>query len=326
MALLGHQTLFQHLKIGLFKIGFSRHDAPIVGRRSAEGDVVHVTPMDATENRLHVQLKALVESDRFDPPRLPHIASQVMQLTQDVNMTFPRMASVVARDQFLTASVFRIANSAYYRGREPCQKLSQAMSRIGMDGLKQLVMTVALKGRIFRCRRYSHLMNAIWRHSVAAAISADMIAKAVGRPTELAFVAGLLHDIGQPVMLATISDEARRRSDLAGLNESQVWRLVDRLHCDVGGRLARSWNLPHALAEVVGKHHDVFDISPDAAFLVQLVKGADGMCRQMGIGYPDDPFQTNIHISALTGFHLDPDAVEDLKAGILHKLHLMEAV
>lgn len=47
---------------------------------------------------------------------------------------------------------------------------------------------------------------------------------------------------------------------------------------------------PHVLQEVVSKHHDVFDISPDAAFLVQLVKDAGGRCLQMGIGYPDDPF------------------------------------
>lgn len=284
--------------------------------------------LDDVATRLQETIGDLIASDRFEPPRLPHLAQEIIALAADANVSFRQIAGMVARDQFLAARVFKLANSVYYRGLDPCTKLSVAMTRIGLNGLKQLVMMYSVRGRVFESQAFRRIMTDLWRHALTSAVACDVVAKTVNQPTETAFVAGLLHDIGAPVVLGVIADYADRDPAFARIDPDMAWRLVDRLHNFVGGQVGRAWNLPPVLVEVIEKHHHIFDISGKAQFHIQLVKAGDALSRQLGVGYSngsDHPVGDS-YISALTGFHLAPDQMESVRQAIQTKLAVLEGL
>ncbi len=280
----------------------------------------------ALEHQLSERVGRLIGRGSIQPPRLPVLASELLSLAADPHTNFGRVARVVARDNTLAARVLQLANSVCYRGREPVYRLDQAMVRIGMNGLRQLILMVSTQGRVYRSKHLQPIMQQLWRHSVGAAIAADLIARRVGRCTDVAFMCGLLHDIGQPVVLNAIDQWNRTHSPSERLADDQIWRVIQRLHCEVGASVARSWGLPPVVRDTIAKHHDLANTSEDARIPALLVRAADAMCYEVGAGIDGLRPSSNASASLLKALGLSSDLIPALHAELRTRLSAVEGV
>src|SRR5262249_47259594 len=133
-----------------------------------------------------------------DLPTLPVIAQKVLTLADDDEANAEKLTTIISSDQSISAKVLALANSAYYGYRGQVGTLRQDVDVIGTSMLKQLSLSVLVCGTVGRNGKNR---TEFWLHSFATANAASLIAKRTGSSDgDLAFMAGLLHDIGKMVI------------------------------------------------------------------------------------------------------------------------------
>jgi putative nucleotidyltransferase with HDIG domain len=199
--------------------------------------------------------------DAVELPVLPETFAQVMTLCEDEKVDARAIEGVLGRDPSLAANVLRIANSAAYGAREPIVSLQQAISRLGLATLRNVVLGISLQAGVFQIPGHQTRVRAIWRHCAIAAAYAREIARRRRSNVEAAFLCGLLHDIGRPVVLqATLGALAHRTKE--PLPGALLEAAMDEFHGPMAARLVAAWKLAEWTVAVVEHHHDPSAAAP----------------------------------------------------------------
>lgn len=229
----------------------------------------------------------LIDSN-LEIPTIPVVASKALRAMQDENANANRLATILQEDPGLTARILKVANSALYSLPREIKSLSQAAMVMGFDGLKGLVLSAACRG-IYK--RYGDRERALWIHSVACAHAAQEIAKLAGVPSDEAFVAGLMHDVGRVVMNNGARERLGQAENVARVEGIDAVAAEQRVfgytHCDVGGVLVGRWELSKSLEQAVFFHHDielVDSLAPESRGLIFVVHLANRFCHAVGAG------------------------------------------
>jgi len=238
----------------------SLHADPIT--RTFEGDL-RLEGMVAT---LRHGILARMRAGALDLPLLPQVAMKVLSLASSGDADPKELAELLKRDPSMTTHVLRVVNAPFYRARTPIDSLEQATRRLGSVKVRQIALAIACKQRVFKVRGFEPEVYKAFRHSLATALFAQEIAKALGANLDEAFLAGLLHDVGRPVLLQAVVDV---QPDARLLDAPAILAVVAELHTQVGGLLARKWNLPPRICEAIAGHHDR-DLALPLVMLVSL--------------------------------------------------------
>ncbi len=171
------------------------------------------------------------------------------------------VGKIISEDPGLTARLLRLVNSPIYGFPSRIDTVTQAISIVGMTQLRDLAVGTAfikLFGNV-----PSHLadMDSFWRHSIACGLAARQLAgQRREANVERFFVAGLLHDIGRPIIYtkapaeaAKALTESRRTGQLLFTVEQQV---LGFHHGAVGALLLEQWRLPGMLVDAAAWHHN----------------------------------------------------------------------
>ena len=194
-------------------------------------------------------------SGKLELPVLPDTAARVLAACQDERSDLRELAQLVQRDQALAANVLRVANSVAYAPKQPIVSLSQALGRLGLSTVSDIAIAVAMKQRIFQVPGHEARMRALWRHSAISAGYAQEVARLVGREPETAFLAGLLHDVGMPIVLATALELLKARKILPS-SRTELEQAMLAFHGEYGAMLARRWTLGPWVEAAVSHHHE----------------------------------------------------------------------
>jgi len=192
-------------------------------------------------------------------PSLPPVALQVIELSQDPDAELPAIAEVIANDQALTAKILRTVNSSFYGLSTPCETISRAMTYLGLNTIKSLVLGFSLV-RISSDQQESNALIDHWRRAVYGATAARRIAQELGHcDPEEAFIAALMQDIGGLAMHVTMNGDYARLVERAGHDHFQL-PAIERSelgfdHAAVGAKLAERWRLPDTLVQIIRHHH-----------------------------------------------------------------------
>jgi putative nucleotidyltransferase with HDIG domain len=197
---------------------------------------------------------AMIASHKLELPPMPATAAEVMNLCQQETTDAAKLSAVVHRDQTIASNVLRVANSAAYVGQVPCTSLQQACSRLGMQLISEIATAIAVRGRMFSNPRCAALLTALWRHSVLAGFYSKEIARARRRNVDIAFLCGLLHDVGKAVLLDNV-DRVAGGGDIE-VNEADLLTALHEQHIAAGVVLASKWKLPDQITEAMQCHHD----------------------------------------------------------------------
>lgn len=193
-------------------------------------------------------------------PAMPQILLKLIELCQADEAGMAELAKLIANDPGMTTKVLGVANSAaYHRGGQKVGLL-QALSVLGADMIKTLVISESVF-QTFNGFPHSGSMDlrSFWKHSLATAVMAREIAKKMGYPqAEEAYLAGLLHDVGRLALLAAAPNEYGA-DFLAQDNESLCaleLRTLQISHADAGAWLIERWNLDSFMADSILYHHE----------------------------------------------------------------------
>jgi putative nucleotidyltransferase with HDIG domain len=215
-------------------------------------------PHDVTSTSQAERLTAILQESIFAGglrlPVLPAVAAEVLGCIDGDDCDAHSLAELIQRDPSLAANLLRIANSARFAPREPIVSLNQAISRLGLATLREIALTVAVKGAVFDVPGHEDFVAGLWHHAQATGRLSQEIARARRDNVEAAFLCGLLHDIGSPVILQGLVDVARREG--CTIDSVCIEHAVDELHGAVGAKLVEEWKLPDWTREAVLHHHN----------------------------------------------------------------------
>ena len=205
---------------------------------------------------------------------MPEVAAKVMNLAEGGHdISFTELERIIKADSGLTARILKIANSALYARQREIKSLQMAITLLGFKNIKILVLLVTASN-LFPQLRKSGFHEAYWKHSILSAFFSKKLAVKCGRSdiAEEAFIAGLLHDIGQVVLACSSPEQYRQALEAERLGalllETIEEQMFDANHRDVGGALLKKWNFPELYADVALEHETINIGSPHKTLVI----------------------------------------------------------
>ena len=238
-------------------------------------------------------------------PPAPTLVTELLALFREPDRDVDQVVQLISYEPSLTAQILRTCHSAYFAGEQPPGDLFEAVSRLGFYQVYCLVVSIfGAKARAMEGAQQGVNVEELWRHSVAAAVSASVIEADTGQARGAAFTAGLLHDIGK-LVLASVEREsyaslfqlAREQGEALGALERSAFG-VD--HAELGGELMRRWNLPPDVVAAVRHHHHFDEAAPAYAELTAAVQAGDVLAHQL---FAEDWAGTDLLISSTAALH-----------------------
>jgi HD-like signal output (HDOD) protein len=202
---------------------------------------------------LRIRITTQLEQGTLDLPLLPVVANQVLQLAGDPNADATKLSALIQQDQALAGQILRIANSPAYAPRSPIVSLQQAIAWLGMTMLAGLAFSVSVQSGIFTIKGYEKEIRGLWCHALATGLYGKEIARRIRHNVENAFLCGLLHTIGKPVILHLILTSQSN-------HEVSPWTvlepIIQEFHISAGTKLAEVWKLPEPVQEAIRLYPD----------------------------------------------------------------------
>lgn len=214
---------------------------------------LHDSASKVPDSELRKRLVQHLAGGQLSLPLLPDTAAQVIEVCGDAGCDARQLAELIQRDMSLASHVLRISNSAAYAPNEPIVSLQQAVSRLGFSAICGIAIGVAVQGKMFQVQGHEETLKAVWRHCAAAGAWAKEIARLRRRNVEGAFLCGLLHDVGRPIVLQSLVELTRGLAEAPPAEELDA--LMDEFHERVGGQLLAKWGMPEWIVESVSHHH-----------------------------------------------------------------------
>jgi len=224
--------------------GGSRNLQQDHGIECREGDI---------EDQLYLDFYQQLKAGKCELPSMPDLARRIGEVIDDPSTASEHIARVIQTDPALAARVMSVVNSAAYNTGRPITKLSQAVSRLGREQIRNLVYSFIIKG-IFETDSalLKQRMQTLWAHSChVAAIAALLARHTPGLDSERALLAGLIHDIG----VVPVLDQARHQPELLE-NPSLLERVIDELRGEIGALTMRQWGFGQDMIDIAAQAED----------------------------------------------------------------------
>ena len=192
---------------------------------------------------------------------LPEIFIRVSELLDDENSSSVQIGQVVETDPSLTSRILKMVNSAYYGFQNTVASISQAISILGRDRIRQILVGAVLGGVFGNMKNKVFFMEDYWHHSVKTAILSRLLCREskISDEAESLFTAGLLHEIGRLILvqkMPELAQEVENAVETEGENIYQAeLRIFGYTHCEVGAAFITHWGLPDILSEISKYHH-----------------------------------------------------------------------
>jgi putative nucleotidyltransferase with HDIG domain len=234
------------------------------------------------------------------------LVNKLLALFRDPNHDLDQVVQLIGYDPSLTVQLLRTCNSACFAGEQHTGDIFDAVTRMGLYQVYCLVVGIyGAQARAMPGADQGVDVKELWRHSVAAAVAASVVAGKTGQERTSAFTAGLLHDIGKLVLASTQRGnyaKVCRRAKEEGVALSAVERSAFAIdHAELGGELLRRWELPAEIVTPVRFHHDLQASAPHET-LTAVVQVGDMLAHQL--------FGEDLAKSDMLG--AAPDALETL--------------
>lgn len=258
-------------------------------------------------SELDTRIAARIAAGQLAVPVLPAVASEVLGLVSDPLASLDALVGSIHADPALAGHVIKYANSPLMRSGTGIVSLDQAITRLGLRAVGNVAMAACMGPRLFRAPLYAGLIDESWEESRATAIWAREIARECREDADAAFVRGLLHQVGRPVVLQVVQ-EALGASPASAPGTEVVRGLLDRHAAAAGLEVARRWKLPEPITETI-RCIDVEPVPAPVALIAVARRFARAMLRG---GNPESASPELAEAAAALG--LAPGAVQQLLA------------
>lgn len=192
-------------------------------------------------------------------PALPRTCASLREAMANPDASVRQVARIISEDPAVTAKVLQLVNSAFFRLARRITGIEQAVSYLGFNAIRTLVMSV----EVFSAWRSDASIGELTPtrlQETAKRTAAAARALARGTPfADDALLAGLLHNIGYWVLLQECPQELERAIDVARRNGMALHvaerEVIGASHAVVGAYLLGVWGLPYPVIEAVAFQH-----------------------------------------------------------------------
>jgi putative nucleotidyltransferase with HDIG domain len=245
-----------------------------------------------------------------DLPSLPAVVMDLLSNLDQEHVDISVLAKKVSHDQALTAKTLRLANSSSFGLQVKVTTIQQAITFLGFQTTRNLITAAAVTGCFPHGRCPGFNDKAFWRHASATAACARALARRIRFNQDVAFTAGLLHDIGRLVLVSAHPDAygavlAWRTQHEVSLDEAERAVLgVD--HVDAGVALAGHWNFSDTMRQAIAFHHA--PEAPGAGFLAAIVHVANAIVHALDLAGEEDELVPRVSSIAWDAMGLNEEA------------------
>ena len=250
-----------------------------------------------------------------DIQAMPSVIVRVLNVMKKPTVNMKELGDIVMYDQSLTIKILALVNSAYYGFSQQISSINIALSLLGMVKVKNIIVAVAMKPMMSNAGD-----KELWKHSIRVAAGCEYLAKLTKiMDADEAFIAGFIHDIGKmvlhmnnPKMYEKVIEVVNSGKDILEVEK----RYYDSDHVRTGSLLAKRWQLPILLANIVSYHH-----APSLSSIpvpCNLVCAVDKLMQENF-----DPSQIDKDFMKTMG--IDMEDIEDLRNAVMQKAELLIA-
>lgn len=228
-------------------------------------------PCDAEVLRVAIErachLRALLNDESIrrtvtalgDLPSLPRTYEALTKALADADTPLLTVAKIIEQDVGISAKVLQLVNSAFFGVSHAITNIQSAVSYLGVNTLKNLVLSVEIF-RAFKPQKElpGFSLEKLQHH-------AQLTTQIAGRlPVpkhlcDIAIVAGMLHDVGKLILAWKMSEHFEKVLAESLVAGCPVYTIEERLdgfsHAEIGAYLLGLWGLPYTIVEGVALHH-----------------------------------------------------------------------
>lgn len=244
-------------------------------------------------------------------PTLPTTYARLQKALASPDVEIADIGKIIERDIAMSAKILQLVNSAFFGIYTKVESPARAVSLLGLDTIKALVLGLEIFTQI-KIPKDIFPVETLWSHSLTVGKIAKAIAAGEGNDKDLlsnAFLSGILHDIGKLVLVSHLPDKYRQVIDLAWeenitLPEAEL-KVFGVGQAAVGAYLIGLWGFTQPIVEAIG-FHPALDRYPTVAFTPALA----------------------VHVANILYYKHNPEEVigrnEELYLPALEKLGLLE--
>jgi putative nucleotidyltransferase with HDIG domain len=265
-----------------------------------------------------------IANNRLILPAMPAVPQRCLEILREPDFNVRKLVKELEAEPVLALLVVRAANAATFGRGAAMQALDQAVMRIGARSLKTMITEYAVNELFESSNRHIKEANRrVREHSLVVALLARDIAALIGNiEPDTSYLAGLLHDIGKPVLGAMILEIDRKlgRSTPDWIDASGWTQIIEGSHRKVGVAVATEWRLPDAITAAIRDCSD-YD-GADRTSVGNVVRLANALAKREG--YTTAPTDAaDIEAMIMVGMSMlggDPSVVDRLVNNIASRL------
>ncbi len=266
------------------------------------------------ERALLTELRRGLRRGGLQLPPMPQVILRVHRLISSGDFNMQDVARQIELDPALATKMVGIANSPFYAGMEPAQSVRDSIVRIGMLETRNILMAIMMHSRVFRVPGFEELTQELWEHALAASVTTRSLAAQVGTDPELAFLAGLVHDVGRAVILSCAGDVRRHSRGQLQPDPLVLEGVMEFLHAQLGAIVTDSWHLGEDLATAIVHHHDPAGAPEPVRRFASLLAVGDELAKQLLRSREEGPPDEEILAARIALLGLPPELAGDIFA------------
>ncbi len=239
-------------------------------------------PLDSVSTKKAILISDDIAKEIDELPAFPENITHILNLICNEAVDFGRVAAIIHSDLGLTSDILRLVNSAQYMLTSKVSNILNALSFIGINGLKNLLYSLGVQ-KVFS-GKYG-LQEEIWEHAFRCASYAYKICRDKNLLTmaDECYLGGLLHDIGKIVLKflhPNLLDNIKKHCEDKGINEDIIEKLALGLsHATLGAEIVRKWNFPDSVISAIQFHHQPMSAPLPDKSVVYIVYMANILAR-----------------------------------------------
>ena len=194
-------------------------------------------------------------------PALPLVADRMLAMIEDPDINIEEVSELLTSDQALSARILRLVNSAFFGLSQHVESIHRAVTLVGLNSIRQICLGLVVFDMFNKDGKGSkQAVERLWKHSLCVALAARTVARmACCSQPDVAFTGGLLHDVGEAILLAVSPEGVLKSVENAEQSHTSLLEAETMVlgfdHRHVGGWLVGHWKLPHPIHISVLWHH-----------------------------------------------------------------------
>jgi HD-like signal output (HDOD) protein len=286
----------------------------VIPLNNLESEPVQAAQPAAVNLLMDHALRSLNDLPPFSP-----IAQRLIASLAGNDVSVAKLGELIEKDTVIAGNILHLVNSALYARRVPTTSVRHAISRLGIQKMRNAVLGMSIAGMWGQApppRGWS--MARFNKHAVFVAVLSDLLAQRLPLDyPEGAFIAGLLHDVGHLLITVTYPAVATRLLERSGEGEVSSLRiereLLDFTHPELSAAALEVWNLPDPIRIAVREHHDLSGVRATPSRTIPLgavIQAADEYVNSLGDSIVANPSSKAPDTTAMQALGLLPAQLE----------------